>query len=335
MKYVVAVKSSKAKGLVAKVYSQIKNDFGRIVEPFTLHSPIPTLLAGVWMASRESELVGNVSRKIKEAVAASVSKINHCPYCVDAHTIMIRATGEKKTAQLISQEHYQKINPLRTRKIVNWALSTLSPDSKEISFPPFEAEDAPEIIGTAIFYHYINPMVTIFLGNSPIPVPFFKSQMKYVASNILFKKAVKRPKTSGTALPLLPSKELPADFSWAKDSPNVSGAYARLAEVIKDLEKTFVPKQTQETIKQYLNDWKPQSSGFGLEWLNEETLNMEVQSKTATTLALLTILSPYRITKEFIDNFRSAFPQQNQLLGIAAWASFTKARKIGTWLNDK
>ena len=62
MHYINPVKPSEAKGLVAQVYSQIKQDFGRIVEPFTLHSPIPQLLAGVWMASRVSELLGDVPR---------------------------------------------------------------------------------------------------------------------------------------------------------------------------------------------------------------------------------------------------------------------------------
>ena len=333
MQYIVPVKPSKAKGLVAEVYSQIKQDFGRIVEPFTLHSPLPTLLAGVWMASRESELVGTVSREIKEAIAASVSKLNKCPYCVDAHTIMIRATGEKKIAQLISQEQYEKINPHRTRKIVKWALATLSPDSKSISSPPFESEEAPEIIGTAVFYHYINPLVSIFLGNSPIPIPFFKAPMKQIASH-LFTKAVNRPKTPGTSLILLPNKKLPKDLFWAKDSPNISGAYARFADVIEDLEKTVVPKQTQETINQYINEWNPKTPGFGSKWLKEATINMDTQSKTATTIALLAVFAPYQITKETINNFRRFFPQQNQLLGIIAWASFTKARRIGKWLQS-
>ncbi|MEJ2126853.1 MAG: alkylhydroperoxidase, partial [Candidatus Bathyarchaeota archaeon] len=61
--------------MVAKVYSQIKQDFGRIVEPFTLHSPIPSILAGAWMAARESELVGYAPRSVKEAIAASISKL--------------------------------------------------------------------------------------------------------------------------------------------------------------------------------------------------------------------------------------------------------------------
>ena len=334
MQHIVPVKQSKAEGLVADVYSQIKQDFGRIVEPFTLHSPTPSLLAGVWMASRESELVGNVPREIKEAIAASVSKLNQCLYCVDAHTIMIRATGEKRIAQLIAQEQYDKIKPNQTQKTVKWALSTLSPESKLVESPPFEANEAPEIIGTAVFYHYINPMVTIFLGNSPLPVPFFKAQMKQIASR-LFKKAVNRPKITGTSLTLLPNRELPKDLSWAKKSPHIAGAYARLAGAIKDLEKTVVPKQTQQTVKQFTTEWSTETQDIGSEWLKQATIKMNPQNKVATTLALLTAFAPYKMTKETINNFRRFFPQQNQLLGITAWASFTKARRIGDWLNNQ
>ena len=334
MRYLFPIKPSKANGLVAEVYSQIKEDFGRIVEPFTLHSPIPKLLAGVWMASRESELVGNVSRETKEAIAASVSKINQCPYCVDAHTIMIRATGKKKIAQLISQEQYERINPIKIRRMVKWALATLSPTSDELSSPPFDAKEAPEIIGTAVFYHYINPLVSIFLGSSPIPIPFFKTQMKQVASH-LFRKAVRRSKKPGTSLTLLPTTKLPKDLSWTKESPNVSGAYARFAGIINDLEETIVPKQTQQTVIQHIDNWSGNTKMLGTDWLEEATIKMKIELKLATTIALLTIFSPYRITKEIIGQFRKYYPLQEQLLGITAWASFTRARKIGLNLNKK
>jgi AhpD family alkylhydroperoxidase len=333
VQYVVPVKPSKSKGLVSEVYSQIKEDFGRIVEPFTLHSPIPTLLAGVWMTSRESELVGIVPREIKEAVAASVSRLNKCPYCVDAHTIMIRATGEKKMAKFISQEQYEKISSHRTRKIVKWALATLSPNSKPIESPPFNSDEASEIIGTAVFYHYLNPLVSIFLGSSPIPIPFMKTSVKQIASHF-FVKAVNRPKNLGTSLILLPDKKLPKDLFWAKDSPNIAGAYARFAGVMDDLEKIGVPMQTRETVHRYIDDWNPKASEFGLDCLKDATFKMEPQLRIATTIALLTVFAPFQITKETIHNFRRFFPQQRQLLGIIAWASFTKAVRIGKWLGS-
>jgi len=328
LKYLVPIQPSKATGLVAEVYSQIKEDFGRIVEPFTLHSPKPLLLAGVWMAARESELVGQVPRETKEAIAASISKVNQCPYCVDAHTIMIRAAGERKNAKLIAQEKYDQIQPEQTKKIVKWALSSLSPKSELILSPPFEKRDRSEIIGTAVFYHYINPLVTLFLGNSPLPVPFFKNQMKTIASHI-FKKAVNRSKIPGSSLTLLPQRKVTIDLSWTKESPNIYGAFSRLAGVISDIEKSVVPKQTVQIVEQYLKDWPKKKQEIGSNWINEITNKIDSQPNAATALALMTIVSPYKITYELISNFRKYFPRQNQLLEIPAWASFTRAIKIG------
>lgn len=328
LKYLVPIKPSKAKGLIAQVYSQIKKDFGRIVEPFTLHSPIPKLLAGAWMVSRESELVGFVPRNIKEAVAASVSKLNQCPYCVDAHTIMMSAAGDKRTAELLTKGKYDEIEPSQTKKIMKWALSTLSPKSEIIKDPPFSKEWTPELVGTALFYHYINPLVTIFLGNTPLPFPFFKSQLKPIASR-LFKKAVNSPKLDGDSLILLPKAELPEDLSWTKASNNVSGAYARFSEVIIELEKTIIPIQTKNIVYQSIDNWPKVTKKFGTDWLEELTHPLKGEFKIAATIALLTIYSPYKITQEIIKDFKHFFPNQKQLLGITAWASFLRAKKIG------
>ena len=331
LQHLVPVKPSKAKGLVAQVYSQIKQDFGRIVEPFTLHSPLPQLLAGVWMASRESELVGNVPREAKEAIAACVSQLNKCPYCVDAHAIILTAKGDKKTAQQIIKEQYQNIKNPNTRKITEWALASLSPDSKLIKNPPFKAEEAPEIIGTTVFYHYINPLVTIFLGKTPLPLPIFRTPMKRIASR-LFKKAVNRQKTPGTSLPLLPERNLPKDLTWAKNSPNVAGAYARFAAAIKDIEKTYVPIATRKTIIKHLDEWSSNTQQNEIQWKRETTSKMEPLTEIATKLALLSINLPNRIDKKTINSFQKHSSQKNQLLAITAWASFAKAKKIGTWL---
>jgi len=65
IKYIQPVAPNYTQGLVARVYPQIKKEFGALVEPFTLHSPSPELLAGAWSACWESLLVGIVRRDIK------------------------------------------------------------------------------------------------------------------------------------------------------------------------------------------------------------------------------------------------------------------------------
>jgi AhpD family alkylhydroperoxidase len=333
MKYISPIKASKAKGLVDQVYSQVKQDFGQIVEPFTLHSPLPKLLAGVWMTSRESELVGIVPREEKEAIAACISQLNRCPYCIDAHTIMLRATGNKKAAKQITKQNYQNIQNKNIQKIIKWALSTLNPNSPLIQNPPFSTNQAPEIIGTALFYHYINPLVTIFLGKTPLPLPFLKNQMKQIATQ-LFKKAVKKQKKSGLSLSLLPIPKLPKEYLWAKASANISEAYSKFTNQIKEIEKKYIISQTKETISNYIKNWNPQTLPSNLEWIEINTKTLHPKIKASTSLALLTIEAPHKITKNNINSFQKYYPDQRQLLAIIAWASFTKAIKIGSWLKN-
>jgi len=56
IRHVQAVVPNAAEGLVARVYPQIKNEFGALVEPFTLHSPSPELLAGAWVPAGNRSL---------------------------------------------------------------------------------------------------------------------------------------------------------------------------------------------------------------------------------------------------------------------------------------
>ena len=151
IRYVHPVFPDVAQGAVAETYAQIKRDFGRVVEPFVLNSLLPRLLAGMWTVCRETELVGMVSRVVKEAVAASVSMLNRRPYCVEAHTIMLNSIGDHAIADAISDARYWKIRNAKVGPFVDWALTTSTPGQDMLLFPPFSREEAPEIIGTAVF----------------------------------------------------------------------------------------------------------------------------------------------------------------------------------------
>ena len=78
---------------MAEIYGQIRRDFGAVPDPFLLHSANPRLLGGVWAVCRETLVASRAPRHLTELVATVVSQINSCPYCVDAHTTMLRADG--------------------------------------------------------------------------------------------------------------------------------------------------------------------------------------------------------------------------------------------------
>jgi AhpD family alkylhydroperoxidase len=334
IKYIKPTEDPNSDPLISEIYYQIKRDFGRIVEPFALHSPIPKLLAGVWMTSRETELVGLVPRRYKEAVAATVSSLNRCPYCVDAHTIMLYSTGEKKTANAISQQKFEQISDVEIKRLINWTLTTLSPESILNHQPPFSKKAAPEIIGTVVFYHYINRIVNVLLNETPLPSnhSWLAGILKIVASKF-FSKAISRSKSPGDSLKFLPRADLPVEFSWSKGNSNIKEAFASFAAVVKEIGNDTIDPEIRFVVNEYIESWRGKNPGVSKSWVKLSTKNLTGGKRVSARLALLTALAPYQVDEHIIKTFKSHFSEEEKLLGLLSWASFSAAKKIASWLE--
>ena len=333
IKYIQPIVAAKASGLTAQAYRQIKRDFGALVEPFTLHSPAPQLLAGVWMATRETELTGSVRRELKEAVAAAVSQLNQCPYCQDAHTMMLHATAAHNAATAISHRRGEQIQDPALREIVAWAAATRSPGAAILLTPPFSKREAPEIVGTAVAFHYINRMVDVFLSETPLPSnrDWLKGILKRLAG-WYFARAARRQKLSGASLELLPVAKLPADLAWAAASSTVAGAFARWAAVIETAGQNALPDDARALVGERVSAWNGESPGLSRAWVEEALAGLDDSSKPAARLALLAALASYQVDEKVIKDYRAHHPGDDALVEIAAWASFSAARRVGTWL---
>jgi AhpD family alkylhydroperoxidase len=99
IRYVTRPDYERASGLAAQVLEQAEREF-QAVPPVTLHFASPTLMAAVAGAIREVFAAGAVDRRRRELVATVTSKINTCPYCVDAHTMMLHYVAAQRVAIL-------------------------------------------------------------------------------------------------------------------------------------------------------------------------------------------------------------------------------------------
>ncbi len=90
-----------------------------MVPPLTLLSAQPDILAAVWSIWRESQLaLGPVQRTSTEAIAAAVSRLNACTYCVDAHSGRLHALSAHDVVSGILDDDGGKISQRPTRDIV-------------------------------------------------------------------------------------------------------------------------------------------------------------------------------------------------------------------------
>jgi len=319
--------------LAGKVIARIKLEFGSDVEPFTLHLPIPELLAGAWMACRESLLVGRVPREAKEAVAAAVSAINRCPYCVDAHSIMILGISGRDYSGAIAEGRLDGIEDEGIRRAAAWGAATRTPGSKQLLAPPFPPEEAPEFIGTAVFFHYINRMVTVLLGESPLPLhrTVMKSMSMRLAARF-FRKSILLRKASGASLDLLPSAPLPEDLSWAEPSSAVAGGYAAFSRAVEQAGRKSLAEEVRMAILPLLEEWDGKDPFPPRVWAGDIVERFAGCDRAAARLALLTALAPYSVTRQDIDDYARCCPGEDRLLGVLAWSSFSAARRIGRWM---
>ncbi|HMB24774.1 MAG TPA: hypothetical protein VKP08_18145 [Anaerolineales bacterium] len=335
IRYVEPVGYDAATGLTAQVYRQLQADF--MPAPLVvLHSLIPEVMAGVWSMLRETLMAGSVNRSHKEAVAATISKANECPFCVDAHTVMLRATSNDDVANAILNGTPSNIQDPQLQALVQWIWANRTSNPDPVLPVPFSQSDVPEIIGTAVTFHYMNRMANVFLGDAllPIQLPSTLKDMTYRMYAATEGKRIVRSLPSGESLTFLPQAELPEDMSWAAGNPSVASAFAGVAKVVEETGERVLPEAVRQLVSEQVQAWNGGAMGMSRRWVDDmiASARIETEHRAVVRLALLTAFASYQVDAGIVDAFRSQYPQDAQLIAATAWASFMAARRAGEWL---
>jgi hypothetical protein len=327
IQHVHAVKYRAAEGQTAEVYREIERDFGILAPPIILHAPAPDVMAAIWLVLRETLLVpGSAPRAHKEAVSTAVSLGNECPFCITIHSSMVdNLVGFR--GDVIADDG--------ARAAADWATANQSPDTGADHPVPFVPEQAPELVGTAVVLQYLNRMVNIFLGEAPMP-PFAPPFMLNVVRPVLtwlIKSAEQRGPEPGISAGLLPPAELPEDFAWAAGNPAIAEAFARGVAVVEAAGRRSVPRQVRDLVLAELEVWDGRSRGLSRAWVEEAVTGLPAGQRATGRLALLAAFASYQVDEGVVEGFRAEDADDRALIDVAAWASLSAARRIGTWMR--
>ncbi|WP_182909241.1 carboxymuconolactone decarboxylase family protein [Microbispora sp. H13382] len=297
-RYVTPVPRQAATGRVAEVYDQIARDFGMARLPlFMTLSPAPDVLAPTWAVLRESLLAGQAPRTAKEVVAAGVSLANKCPFCVDAHTVLLHATGEHRLAETVARGETPS-DPEHAR-LFAWATGTATAGQA----PPCPPDQAAEHVGTALAFHFINRMVSSLLTGDLLPAGLQRSRLVRNLGGRALARTVRRSLPPGEALPLLrglPSGRVPA---WGAGTP-AGTAFAALHATAGE-GASLLGGTAREAVVEAVAAWggaHPALSG----WPSGPLAQVAPAERPAARLALLAALAPYRVTDADVAAWREA-----------------------------
>jgi len=329
IKHIKYIKKNQAKGHLKRLYKHMELNFGKLAEPFVIHSIDEELTAGIWAVFYETILVdGEVKRSLKEAIATSVSEINKCNYCVDAHTIMIFGT-EKILLEIITTiKEGKTIATTQEEKLVFWALQNLKFDSSIILNPPFTKDKAPEIIGTAVLFHYINRMVNLFAGNTPLPTTKMRGALIRIASGFIFAKAIKKKKIKGESLLFIDEGINGDSFTWAGQKPVIQKAFQYFKYQTEHKIDQILSPALISLLKSQATQLNLIKSGFGNEKLEIFLKTVKPAERQIAEFCFLTMFESHKVYEKHFQGLKQRF-KDAEILRVAAFVSMLIADRIG------
>lgn len=331
MRYVDSVPRRQATGMVATIYRQIERDFF-INGSLTSRSRVPELLAAIWAAGRETILVDDqLDRTTKEAMAATLSDINDCPYCGDMLVSLVHAGEQPQAAMLILARDEEQIADPLLRQRLAWVRAVTTPGAPPPTSVPFTAAQLPEAVGSLMAMGDINRFSHVVMDGSPVTAPLGLAAIKRWALRRFgdeLRETHSAPLEPGQALRLVPFAELPEDMQWARNHPRIARALAGWTALIEREAAPAVPPAVQRRVDHSLSAWQGEPMPLSRSWVETEVEGLTPDEQAVARLALLLAKAPYQIDDAIVQQVIGEDPDPTRLVRILAWCSFTASRHI-------
>jgi AhpD family alkylhydroperoxidase len=321
-RYVTPVPGKAATGLVAAVYAQSAAELGAAFSPHL--SPAPDLHAATWAVLRESQLVGRAPRASKEAVAAAVAVANSCPFCIDAHTALIHATGAHRLADAIALGD-TPADP-GDAALVTRAKATRRPAAPELRTPPFPAELTSEFVGTVLVNHFINRMMDALRPDSVLPANPMLARAGRRVAGLALARTVRRSHRPGESLPLLADAAAGVPPAWAAET--LIGAAVAALQTAAAAGRELLGASARAVIRTRVAEWDGTHPPLSGGWLDEPLAATPTTDRPGARLALLAALAPYRITDANVAAWRATHSADADLVRLLAFGAVTAVDRI-------
>ena len=331
MRYVSAVPLSKARGLTARAYSQIVEDFF-INGSLTSRSKVPNLLAAIWSIGRETILVEDALDKVtKEAMAATLSSVNDCPYCGEMLVSLVHAGDKPEVAASILSETEASVSDRVMAERLAWVRAAATAGAEMPRNVPFSDEELPEALGTLLAMSDINRFSHIVMAGSPVKVPFDSKRVKSVALRMFGRELVptqSKQVEPGRSLELLQRAELPADLGWASPNPRIARALAQASAAIDREAADLINQKTMDHVHTQLNAWNGEPMPMSRTWVDKEVQGLRGTQRTIARFALLMAKASYQIDDQTNRELLREVNGETNFIKTLGWCSFTSARHL-------
>jgi len=326
MRYVNAVPVRSAIGLTKRVYEMIAEDFF-VNGSLSSHSQVPELFAGTWLGGRELVVVTDrLDRKTKEAMGATLSYINNCPYCADMLVSLVHGSGDHSAASNILREEEGAIVDPLLRDRLTWVRKYMAEGPEGNSEAPFTDEELPEAIGTLFALNYVNRFSHVVMDGSPVGDRLKDTALRLFGHEL--RETTERPIQPGRALDLLPPAPIPEELNWARPNARVADALARWgAAVDRESARAFSP-QVRAMVQEALGEWQGETMPISRTWVNKEVEQLTGEDREIAKLVLVVAKASWQFDESLVHSVMPDEIDEKRLIRILAFAAYYAAKRL-------
>lgn len=330
IRFIRPVSFAESTGTVREIYDQILAEYG-LGGPYFVTSVSPPLLATTWNLLRTSMLSGPLGRGKGEAIAAAVAKAESCPFCVDVHTELASAAGERDTASLLASGDWDALiqRGSESDRLALWARDAVRGSTMA---PPIEATLEPYAISVALTFVHITTMVTIFqedgllagLGGSR---PIDRMAKVYMRKS-LGKRMLKRS-SSPAPTPGLPSDPGSGeDYDFVQSVPPLATAWAAWNQAVGAMGANLLSQQARLVVDTTIAERQGCAPSLDLRFVDEALVSLRENEQGAARLALLAGTAPYRVVQGDLNRSGPGGDRGRDWVALAAYGVRARVRSL-------
>lgn len=333
MRYVRAVPVRSAIGLTKRVYEMIAEDFF-VNGSLSSHSQVPELFAGTWLGGRELVVVTDrLDRKTKEAMGATLSYINNCPYCADMLVSLVHGSGDHSAASNILREEEDSVVDPLLRDRLTWVRKYMTEGPEGNSEAPFTDEELPEAIGTLFALNYVNRFSHVVMDGSPVGERLKDTALRLFGYEL--RETTERPIQPGRALDLLPPASVPEEFNWARLNPRIADALARWgAAVDRESSKAMSP-QVRAVIQKRISEWQGETMPISRRWVDSEVKLPQGEDREVAKLVLVVAKASWQFDESLVHSVMPEEIDEKRLIRLLAFAAYSAAKRLAQIAGER
>ncbi|CAD7705023.1 unnamed protein product [Ostreobium quekettii] len=358
----MAATAQGGRDLIKRTVEQIQKDFypGQTADnggdPQTVQNFFPPAMAGFWSLLRECQIAdGKFNRAEKEQIATVISFSNECKFCCASHSNFAAAAGAdgEGLRAAVAANDPSLFKEERMKKVGQWVKDCqkkASPALKEA--PPFSLDEAPEVIGTAFTFNYINRVVDKFLTEGlvlpllPWPVRFLLHALPFLQKPFLgmfagmVGKHIKEvgPVKQGEAVCIVGTDaKPPPGFEWSEKSVSIAKAFTYWCRAMDDLAKEYIPPEVTDFVGKYIDEnYKGEDPPISRNWVFQaaEESGLSEAYQSATRFMLLMSFARFQIDGAIKADLKKHFPDFQTQRAMGMWAAHKTATAISKWEGE-